>query len=240
MGRYYDDELYHFGRLGQRWGRRNGPPYPLNSTGLAKFRRGLKNLGAQAESGLRYTAHKTKQALKSSASAIKSHHDERKLQKAAKKQEKENRKIDQLAKDPIHLWKEKDKYSNEQLERALQRINVEDRLYDVYKKRLDRPKEIVDKIVGYGQTANNVYNSYRNLFDDFQEIKTGRVDPKKAENKRARDKTLRDLALDPRKAYTLSPNMSNEEVSILAKRIKDLHTVKTGGEKEKKKKKDDD
>ena len=28
---YYSDELYHHGIKGQRWGRRNGPPYPLSA-----------------------------------------------------------------------------------------------------------------------------------------------------------------------------------------------------------------
>lgn len=33
--RIQNDELYHHGVKGQRWGERNGPPYPLNATGKA-------------------------------------------------------------------------------------------------------------------------------------------------------------------------------------------------------------
>lgn len=33
---YYSDELYHHGRLKQRWGFRNGPPYPLSRATVKK------------------------------------------------------------------------------------------------------------------------------------------------------------------------------------------------------------
>jgi len=31
--------LIHFGKKGQSWGVKNGPPYPLNSEGLKEFRK---------------------------------------------------------------------------------------------------------------------------------------------------------------------------------------------------------
>ena len=33
---YYDNELYHHGRLFQKWGVRNGPPYPLSRSAVKK------------------------------------------------------------------------------------------------------------------------------------------------------------------------------------------------------------
>lgn len=33
---YYSNELYHHGRLFQKWGVRNGPPYPLSKSAVKK------------------------------------------------------------------------------------------------------------------------------------------------------------------------------------------------------------
>lgn len=37
-----NNELYHHGRLGQKWGQRNGPPYPLSGKGLSVYIRRRK------------------------------------------------------------------------------------------------------------------------------------------------------------------------------------------------------
>lgn len=44
------NELYHHGREGQKWGVRNGPPYPLNAAGNAKFRKNNLKQGKKSNS----------------------------------------------------------------------------------------------------------------------------------------------------------------------------------------------
>lgn len=47
----YPDELYHHGIKGQRWGKRNGPPYPLNPQTHAAVVRSADHRGSGKKSG---------------------------------------------------------------------------------------------------------------------------------------------------------------------------------------------
>ena len=44
---YDTNELYHHGVTGMEWGKRNGPPYPLNAEGKAELRQQKKEQKAQ-------------------------------------------------------------------------------------------------------------------------------------------------------------------------------------------------
>lgn len=62
-----NDELYHHGRKGQKWGEQNGPPYPLNKSGIQKFKYNLEKDKKQREKDREYAREqkrKTNSAIK--------------------------------------------------------------------------------------------------------------------------------------------------------------------------------
>lgn len=51
MRQPYQNELYHFGRKGQRWYVRNGPPYPLTEAQLSTSEKNVKRLEKLSKHG---------------------------------------------------------------------------------------------------------------------------------------------------------------------------------------------
>lgn len=102
---YRMDELYHHGILGQRWGKQNGPPYPLKSSDHSASEKKAgwrKSLNGNQESQNGY------KKIKTYGDANKAHHqnvvsikqssasDEEKRSKLAKENEAFNKKISDL------------------------------------------------------------------------------------------------------------------------------------------------
>lgn len=156
MSRYYDDELYHHGIKGQSWGAQNGPPYPLNAAGKASFRKRLK-----ARMKAAVDDHKQRKAAKK---AVKL--EEKEVAKAEKRKET----LDKLATSPTALYKNRNAYTTQELKDALDRINTEQKLHEMSIKELNRGKDVIDTIVGYGQTAVKAYATGAQLKKDMNSL----------------------------------------------------------------------
>lgn len=187
MSRYWDDELYHHGIKGQSWGVENGPPYPLNAAGKRKFRERLK---ARMKQG-------TEAAKRKISEASRVHKENKAARKAAKIEEKEaeraakrQKTLDTLAKSPTALYKNRDAYTTEELKKALDRINTEQKLHEMSVKELSRGKEILDTVVGYGQTAVKAYSTGEQLMKDINKLRGKDTDNSNNDNsKKSNDST---------------------------------------------------
>lgn len=172
-------ELYHHGILGQKWGDRNGPPYPLGSGDhsakekKAGWRQSLSGKIADRKRKKRQAAALEK------ARAAKVQNAERKKEEADREAKKEKALNSGSASD---VMKFQGDLTNEQLQRALNRLNLEGQLSKLSQKDVKTVTDKVDSIITkldkatkWTQTGINAYNTAAkiiNAFSDGDELPT--------------------------------------------------------------------
>lgn len=119
-----DDVLAHHGILGMHWGRRNGPPYPLDS----KISTGKRLKKAGGSSGSGSISRKRKKALKKARKTRAKNLKIKTLEKQKQQQlEKTKEEIIQ-SKDIKAMLRNVDKFTNQDINDMLNRLDVERRL----------------------------------------------------------------------------------------------------------------
>ena len=132
-----DEEcIKHFGILGMHWGTRNGPPYPLGSD-VSTGRRLKKVFGGG--SGSDAVSRKRKKALKK---ARKTRAKNLKIKTMEKKSKDDIIK----SKDIKSMLKYVDKFSNQEINDMLTRLNVEQRLREEVNKQEKSQKKWPTKV----------------------------------------------------------------------------------------------
>ena len=150
--------LAHHGILGQKWGHQNGPPYPLDAK---------DHSSAERKAGWRQSL-KDKKIAKQRQEALEKARKARaeKAKQAQIKKEFEEKKQHILQSGKAsEIQKYKGQMTNEELQRAIDRINKEAVLDALANKeiktgfdKLDRIKVKADKIAGYMESGKKVYN----------------------------------------------------------------------------------
>lgn len=110
--------LEHFGILGMHWGQRNGPPYPLNSK-ISTGKRLKKGAGAPSGSVSRKRRKALKKARKARANNLK-----------IKTMEKQTKEDIIKNKDLKSMLQNVDKFTSQEINDMLNRLDVERRLAD--------------------------------------------------------------------------------------------------------------
>lgn len=196
------DELYHHGILGQKWGKKSGPPYPLASS---KHSAAEKKAGWRQSLGKSIKDYKTKKRRQKAAAKAR----------AAKKQKEEDAKNkEKNLKNPAWLKKHAHELSNEELKAAKDRLQLENDLRSQAIRKINAGKEYADMFLGYAKTGIDAYNTVNTVIDKVNEVK-GKEAAKQA--KAAEDRK--------RQYYTDKANaMDDAEVAKAASRSKSTNT----------------
>lgn len=150
--RSLSDELYHYGVKGQKWGVRRTP----EQLGHPKLTRAEKKAAKLREKNSKKREKARKKALKAA-------------NRAKKEQAKFDKEKSELMRSPITMAKYKEKFTNEEIEAALKRFEMEKKLSDYSAKERNRGKEFVDDMIGFAETAKRGYNLYVDVYNTFNE-----------------------------------------------------------------------
>lgn len=161
---YKPDYVEHHGIIGQKWGDRNGPPYPLSGSEHSAVVKSANK--KSAGSGRKLTWHQRRKAKKNL----------KKARAAAAKKRLDDKEKERLVREgsASEVYARRNDLTIEQKRRAQERLNLDDQLATLSSKELARKKSKVDKMIktldraakitkGVYDTANNI-NNVRKLF----------------------------------------------------------------------------
>lgn len=157
-----NDELYHHGILGQRWGVRRYQNADGSLTAAGKKKRGI-------------------------IQTIKNKHKGRQLQKAKQKKKAEREAKEELIKsgDADVIRKNRNKLSDEELARAIERVKMNTQLQEyeagAKKAQAEKARSYIENAASLAQTVSNFAQSASNVHNSL--VNMGLIDaPKKKES----------------------------------------------------------
>lgn len=145
------DELYHHGILGQRWGKKNGPPYPLDAEDHSAAEKKAAKKAAKAE---RRAERKERKKAKKEFKAEK---------KAAKAEEKRQKILREGSLNDIR--KLKGNISNSEYSEVFKRLENEQKLAEFDAKKIKTGKEKMEAVAGSLKTIDNATSSAVSLYN---------------------------------------------------------------------------
>lgn len=183
----YRSYLQHHGIKGMHWGEQNGPPYPL-STKVHNMV--VRNRARRAEKRREKILHDPKKLVKHAPEFTKEEIDNavakldsidqarRRIRPtakevaAAKKAEAAQRnaadnqlakKIDKYAPNAAALEKNVEKFNNQELREAIDRVNNRQRVFDTKISEMNRPKRFLDTGLGYMNTGIDIAKKIKEI-----------------------------------------------------------------------------
>ena len=175
---FYDsDENYyleHHGILGMKWGKQNGPPYPLDDKKHDRIVKKEAKRRAKIEKDpkllYKYSDEFTDEELRKALSRIdlreqvKSRVPEKEKKTLFNRKEKKaklNAIQKKIAENPKLLEKHMSSFTEDQLELALKRLDAKQKVFEKRMSDINKPKKIFDTGIGYLDSVYNMLNTFR-------------------------------------------------------------------------------
>lgn len=164
-------ELYHHGILGQRWGQRNGPPYPLGpGDHSAAEKRKNKSLGQM------FAERKKKKARAKALEKARVQRAKNAEEKRKQEEHEANREKVMKSGKASEVLKYKDEMTNQELQYQIDRLQKIDTLKSLSAKevktgfdKMDSTMKKIGKITNYAETLTKAYNAGAKVANAFAE-----------------------------------------------------------------------
>lgn len=168
------NELYHYGVLGMKWGVRKDRNSGSSSSKKKKAKKSL-------------LSKKISQIKKKAAESAK---------------ERNKRRREAILNDPTKLYKNRRKFTKEEIDQAMKQFEWEGKLQQQSVDRIKRGKEVAGALLGYMTTASAMYNQSAQWYNTYVKWQKGedaktlpyieKIDAKKDKPKDDKDKSKDD------------------------------------------------
>lgn len=234
-----EDELYHHGILGQKWGIRRFQPYQPGQRV-----KGGKEVGkakkVEQRSGGFFEKRKAKKAAKAKAAALEK---ARKTRAANAQNEAEKKKAVETG-SAEDLAKFKGQLTNEEYARAFTRLQNEKRLSDMVDQQkgdgfwdtADKIMKRVNQVSGYVNTASNMYNNVANLKKNKKALDDLKESEKDEKRRKKVEKLIKKGDLEGLNKYKHKEYITEDDYRAIKNRAENEKWLKSQTKEEKAKK----
>lgn len=166
----HSDYLAHHGIKNQKWGQRRFQNYDGSLTSEGRKRYGV------GESNLSRRERKQAEKAKAKAAKTRAKANSKKKADAQKAAEQKQKRMDYLRDHPEKIYKYRKELTQDDVTEIMQKVKFDRSLKDIRKDEIDRGMKKIDQIKKNFDTANSLYSTGKNTYNNIAEVNNALID----------------------------------------------------------------